>query len=141
VVAGGAVRAGRQGARRSIDDSLTSTHPTPPHNILLHSVSPSPHPSTLSPTYPTHLPHLHLYPTPLPLDPPQIVLSKIKARISPSLRYMPSGGAAVSLPVLHFFEDIGIPVCEGYGLTETSPVVSTGNNGWDTRRLGCVGKL
>ena len=52
---------------------------------------------------------------------------------------MPSGGAAVSVPVLHFFEDIGIPVCEGYGLTETSPVISTGNNGWTTRRLGCVG--
>lgn len=35
------------------------------------------------------------------------------------MRYMPSGGAGVSLPVLHFFEDIGIPICEGYGLTET----------------------
>ena len=34
-------------------------------------------------------------------------------------RYMGSGGAAVSLPVLQFFEDIGIPIAEGYGLTET----------------------
>jgi long-subunit acyl-CoA synthetase (AMP-forming) len=32
---------------------------------------------------------------------------------------MPSGGAAVGLEVLQFFEDIGIPITEGYGLTET----------------------
>jgi long-chain acyl-CoA synthetase len=37
---------------------------------------------------------------------------------------MAAGGAATSLPVLHFFEDIGIPIMEGYGLTETSPIVS-----------------
>lgn len=35
------------------------------------------------------------------------------------MRYMPSGGAGVSMPVLQFFEDIGIPIIEGYGLTET----------------------
>jgi long-chain acyl-CoA synthetase len=49
----------------------------------------------------------------------KIVLSKIRARICPTLKYMNSGGAAVGPQVLHFFEDIGIPICEGYGLTET----------------------
>jgi len=39
---------------------------------------------------------------------------------------MAAGGAATSLPVLHFFEDIGIPICEGYGLTETSPIITCG---------------
>jgi long-chain acyl-CoA synthetase len=49
----------------------------------------------------------------------KIVLSKIREKIGKKLQYMPSGGAAVSLEVLQFFEDIGIPICEGYGLTET----------------------
>ena len=42
------------------------------------------------------------------------------------LRYMAAGGAATSLPVLQFFEDIGVPIMEGYGLTETSPMVTAG---------------
>ena len=41
-------------------------------------------------------------------------------------RYMAAGGAATSLPVLQFFEDIGVPIMEGYGLTETSPMISSG---------------
>jgi long-chain acyl-CoA synthetase len=49
----------------------------------------------------------------------RIVLSKIREKFGGRLRYMGSGGAACSLPVLQFFEDIGIPICEGYGLTET----------------------
>jgi long-chain acyl-CoA synthetase len=52
---------------------------------------------------------------------------------------MAAGGAAVNIKVLQFFEDIGIPICEGYGLTETSPVITAGANNWKTRRLGCVG--
>merc|ERR1712072_1122869 len=52
---------------------------------------------------------------------------------------MAAGGAATSLTVLQFFEDIGIPICEGYGLTETSPVIACGSNDWQTRRLGTVG--
>ena len=44
------------------------------------------------------------------------------------LSCMVAGGAATSLPVLHFFEDIGIPILEGYGATETSPVISASTN-------------
>ena len=40
------------------------------------------------------------------------MLSKIRGRISPQLQYMNSGGAATSLPVLQFFEDIGVPITE-----------------------------
>jgi long-subunit acyl-CoA synthetase (AMP-forming) len=39
---------------------------------------------------------------------------------------MAAGGAATGLPVLQFFEDIGVPIMEGYGLTETSPMISAG---------------
>lgn len=49
----------------------------------------------------------------------KLVLSKVRAKIGKNLRFMGAGGAATSLPVLQFFEDIGIPICEGYGLTET----------------------
>jgi long-subunit acyl-CoA synthetase (AMP-forming) len=54
-------------------------------------------------------------------------------------RHMAAGGAATSLPVLQFFEDIGIPIMEGYGLTETSPIITLGTVDWSARRLGCVG--
>jgi long-chain acyl-CoA synthetase len=52
---------------------------------------------------------------------------------------MGAGGAATSLPVLQFFEDIGIPIMEGYGLTETSPVITAGSVDFANRRLGTVG--
>eukprot|EP01038_Epipyxis_sp_PR26KG_P004305 gene4305-6101_t len=68
-----------------------------------------------------------------------IIFKKIRAKISSNLRYMGAGGAATSLPVLHFFEDIGIPIVEGYGLTETSPIITFSTLEWEKRRLGCVG--
>jgi acyl-CoA synthetase (AMP-forming)/AMP-acid ligase II len=52
---------------------------------------------------------------------------------------MASGGAAASLPVLQFFEDIGIPILEGYGLTEASSSATAATIDFRHRRLGCVG--
>lgn len=69
----------------------------------------------------------------------KIVFKGIRERLGGNLRFMAAGGAAVNKKVLYFFEDIGIPICEGYGLTETSPVITAGANNWVTRRLGCVG--
>ena len=69
----------------------------------------------------------------------KIVFKKIRDKLGGNLRFMTAGGAAVNLKVLQFFEDIGIPICEGYGLTETSPVITSSANDWKTRRLGCVG--
>jgi long-chain acyl-CoA synthetase len=71
----------------------------------------------------------------------KIVFEKIRARFGGRLKFMASGGAAISLTVLEFFEDISIPVCTGYGLTETSPVVTSCNSDWSTRRLGTCGVL
>jgi long-chain acyl-CoA synthetase len=56
-----------------------------------------------------------------------------------TIRRIAAGGAAASLEVLQFFEDIGLPVIEGYGLSETAPTVTAGSIDWENRRLGCVG--
>lgn len=69
----------------------------------------------------------------------KVVFSKIRERLGGQVEYMVGGGAATSVEVLHFFEDIGVPICEGYGLTETSPTISSSTPGWEKRRLGCVG--
>lgn len=69
----------------------------------------------------------------------KVVLSKVRQALGGNVKLMTSGGAATGLPVLEFFEDIGVPICEGYGLTETAPCVSASASGWDRRRLGYQG--
>lgn len=69
----------------------------------------------------------------------KVVLSKIREKLGGRLRFMASGGAATSVKVLQFFEDVGIPVCEGYGLTETSPVITASCDRWSQRRSGTCG--
>lgn len=53
-------------------------------------------------------------------------------------RLFVSGAAGINQDVLKGFNDFGIPLYQGYGLTETSPVVSVENSEWS--RLGSVGK-
>ncbi|MFN3604129.1 MAG: AMP-dependent synthetase/ligase [Leptonema sp. (in: bacteria)] len=53
-----------------------------------------------------------------------IVLSKIRAATGGQLKGSVSGGGALPLHVDEFFNNIGIPVLEGYGMTETCPVLA-----------------
>lgn len=71
-----------------------------------------------------------------PLD--RLVLKKIRQRVAPGLRFFVSGGAALSRDTAEFFWALGVPILEGYGLTETSPVVSV--NTFGAMKLGTVGR-
>jgi long-chain acyl-CoA synthetase len=74
----------------------------------------------------------------LPLTIRRWLFSPIHQRLGGKLEYFVSGGAPLDLATLMFFERIGIPVFQGYGLAETSPVIAT--NGPSANRPGSVGK-
>jgi len=68
----------------------------------------------------------------------KLVLSKIRERFGGRLRHGYVAGAACPSEVINFLDNVGIPICEGYGLTETSPIISI-NTPYD-RSPGFVGK-
>jgi long-chain acyl-CoA synthetase len=53
-----------------------------------------------------------------------LVANKLLARFGGRLRLCISGGAALNPQIAHTFIGLGLPICQGYGLTEASPVVS-----------------
>ena len=67
----------------------------------------------------------------------KIVRKKIKAQFGGSLKTFVSGGGALDREVGFFLNAIGLPTLQGYGLTETSPVVSC--NPIDDIRVETVG--
>ncbi|MCK6612631.1 MAG: long-chain fatty acid--CoA ligase [Ignavibacteriaceae bacterium] len=67
-----------------------------------------------------------------------LVLSKIRARTGGKLRFFISGGAALPRDLGEFFEALGVIIIEGYGLTESSPVIAA--NRLDGYKFGTVGK-
>src|SRR5687767_1532634 len=68
----------------------------------------------------------------------KLVFSKIRHALGNRFRYAVSGGAPLSRDLAEFFVGAGVMIYEGYGLTETSPVIAVnGPNAW---RLGTVGK-
>ncbi len=67
----------------------------------------------------------------------KLVFSKILARLGGEVKFLISGAAPLSADLAAFFVGAGLDILEGYGLTETSPVISV--NRMDKRRLGTVG--
>lgn len=68
----------------------------------------------------------------------RLVFRKIRNRFGGNLKFFVSGGAPLDKTINEFMWIIGIPVFEGYGLTETSPAVSM--NSLDEVRFGSVGR-
>ena len=67
-----------------------------------------------------------------------LVFKKIRHALGSNFRFAVSGGAPLSKDLAEFFVGAGVPIFEGYGLTETSPVICV--NGPGRWRLGTVGK-
>jgi long-chain acyl-CoA synthetase len=67
----------------------------------------------------------------------RLVFSKIRAGMGGRTRIIFSGGAPLSKELAEFFWAIGLPIYQGYGLTETSPIVTSN---YPVNRVGSVGR-
>jgi long-chain acyl-CoA synthetase len=68
----------------------------------------------------------------------KLVYSKVRQAFGGAARDFIAGGAPLGVELARWYADVGIRIYEGYGLTETSPVISL-NNRYD-HRIGSVGK-
>jgi len=67
----------------------------------------------------------------------QLVYKKVRTGLGGRLRLVSSGGAPLAKELADFFWAVGVPIYQGYGLTETSPIVSTN---YPVNRPGSSGK-
>jgi long-chain acyl-CoA synthetase len=69
----------------------------------------------------------------------KLVFGKLHEKLGGKLRFAVSGGAALPQAIGEFFEAAGVVIIEGYGLTETAPVLAA--NPLDAPRYGSVGRI
>ncbi len=69
----------------------------------------------------------------------KIIFSKIREGFGGNLQFFIGGGALLDIELQKFFYAIGMPVCQGYGLTEAAPVISS--NALHAIKFGSSGKL
>ncbi len=68
----------------------------------------------------------------------KLIFSKIRAALGGRIRLLVSGGAALPEDLALIYIGAGLPIVQGYGLTETSPVITAGMK--ENNRVGTVGK-
>ena len=68
-----------------------------------------------------------------------LIFRNVRKRFGGRLRFVISASAALSPDVAHLVDAVGLPVYEGYGLTETSPAVTVNTPGH--RKIGSVGRV
>lgn len=71
----------------------------------------------------------------------KIIFNKWREALGGNIMQINSGASALQPRLARVFWSAGIPICEGYGLTETSPVISTSVCNSSEIRIGFVGKL
>ena len=71
----------------------------------------------------------------------KLIFSKWREALGGNVRLIASGSAALQPRLSRVFWAAGVPVSEGYGLTETSPVISVSQVNPPDFRIGCVGTL
>lgn len=69
----------------------------------------------------------------------KILFSKIREAFGGEMKFFIGGGALLDIELQRFFYAIGIPMCQGYGLSEASPVISS--NALHAIKFGSSGKL
>lgn len=71
----------------------------------------------------------------------KLIFSKWQEALGGNIKFMCSGGAPLQVRLERLFWAAGIPVQEGYGLTETSPIISANQNAYPDVKFGTVGPV